>query len=126
MSSVQIEHVNVTVRDPNHTAKLLATIFDWRIRWEGAAQSGGYTVHVGGDESYLALYTQRGVETPEEVFGKGHPLNHVGILVSDLDETERRVEAVGLVPFGHASYEPGRRFYFLDPDGTEFEVVSYR
>ena len=22
--------------------------------------------------------------------------------------------------------DPGRRFYFLDPDGIEYEVVSYR
>ena len=22
-------------------------------------------------------------------------------------------------------YEPGRRFYFFDPDGIEYEVVSY-
>ncbi len=25
----------------------------------------------------------------------------------------------------HADYEPGRRFYFHDEDGIEFEVVSY-
>jgi hypothetical protein len=31
-----------------------------------------------------------------------------------------------LRPFAHADYAPGRRFYFLDPDGIEYEVVSYR
>ena len=35
------------------------------------------------------------------------------------------VVAAGLTPFSHADYEPGRRFYFLDPDGIEYEVVSY-
>ncbi|MGJ8556368.1 MAG: VOC family protein, partial [Sulfitobacter geojensis] len=25
----------------------------------------------------------------------------------------------------HADYEPGRRFYFHDTDGVEFEVVQY-
>jgi glyoxylase I family protein len=35
------------------------------------------------------------------------------------------VKAEGLEPFGHADYQPGRRFYFLDADGIEFEVVSY-
>jgi glyoxylase I family protein len=34
------------------------------------------------------------------------------------------VEA-GLTPFSHGDYDPGRRFYFLDPDGIEYEVVSY-
>ena len=33
--------------------------------------------------------------------------------------------ADGLTPFSHGDYEPGRRFYFLDPDGVEYEVVSY-
>ena len=31
----------------------------------------------------------------------------------------------GYEPFSHADYEPGRRFYFLDRDGIEFEVISY-
>ena len=56
---------------------------------------------------------------------KGAPLNHVGVQVDDLDTIEMRVKAVGLVPFSHGDYEPGRRFYFLDPDGIEYEVVSY-
>ena len=42
-----------------------------------------------------------------------------------LDATEARVVAAGLVPFSHGDYAPGRRFYFLDPDGIEYEVISY-
>ncbi len=61
-----------------------------------------------------------------EDFAKGQPLNHIGVEVDDLDATEARVVAAGLTPFSHADYEPGRRFYFLDPDGIEYEVVSYR
>ena len=30
------------------------------------------------------------------------------------------------MPFNHGDYDPGRRFYFLDPDGIEYEVISYR
>ena len=56
---------------------------------------------------------------------KGVPLNHVGIQVEDLDAVEERVVAAGLVPFSHGDYEPGRRFYFMDWDGIEFEIVSY-
>jgi hypothetical protein len=43
----------------------------------------------------------------------------------NLDAAEARVIAAGLRPFSHAGYEPGRRFYFLDLDGIEYEVVSY-
>ena len=34
--------------------------------------------------------------------------------------------AAGLKPFNHGDYDPGRRFYFLDPDGIEYEIISYR
>ena len=49
----------------------------------------------------------------------------VAITVDDLDAAEKAVTAHGLTPFGHDDYEPGRRFYFFDWDGIEFEVVSY-
>jgi len=35
------------------------------------------------------------------------------------------VRAYGLEPFSFGDYDPGRRFYFLDPDGVEFEIVTY-
>jgi len=52
-------------------------------------------------------------------------LNHLGIVVDDLDDAEERVTAAGLTPRSHADYEPGRRFYFDDADGLEFEVIAY-
>ena len=123
MPSPFIEHVNITVRDPDRSAALIANLFDWHIRWEGPSMLGGRTVHVGDDRFYLALYAPAG--TPDVTFAKGQPLNHVGIVVDDLDALEARVVAAGLIPFSHGDYEPGRRFYFLDSDGIEFEVVSY-
>lgn len=113
-----LEHVNITVSDPARTAAMLDEIFGWKRRWEGPSKLGGRTIHVGTDDVYLAVYTNG--STPP----KGR-LNHVGILVDDLDETERRVVAAGFQPFNHGDYEPGRRFYFLDHDGIEFEIVSY-
>lgn len=120
-----IEHVNITVRDPAASAALFAKLFDWHERWSGPSLMGGHTVHVGDERFYLALYTHDGAATPASTFAKGNPLNHIGLLVDDLDAIERRVIDAGLVPFSHGDYEPGRRFYFLDPDGTEFEIVSY-
>ncbi len=46
--------------------------------------------------------------------------------VDDLDAIEALVIAAGLTPFSHDNYDPGRRFYFFDPDGIEYEVVSYK
>jgi predicted enzyme related to lactoylglutathione lyase len=125
MSKPRLEHVNVTVTDPERAARLLEVLFDWHVRWTGPARNGGRTIHVGSDDDYIALYTGRGAYGPE-TFVKGQPFNHVGVEVDDLTAVEAKVVAAGLKPFGHEDYDPGRRFYFLDPDGIEYEVVSYR
>ncbi len=124
MATPYIEHVNLTVSDPDRSAALLRDLFGWHIRWEGPALGGGRTIHVGDDRFYLALYAPSAAPD-RDIFRKGRPFNHVGLVVDDLDAMERKVVAAGLVPFSHGDYEPGRRFYFLDPDGTEFELVSY-
>lgn len=126
MATPRIEHVNITVRDPDRAARLMGELFGWQVRWQGPALNGGRTVHVGSEEQYLALYTPRETALTDEDFAKGRPLNHVGVEVDDIAATEAKVMAAGLVPFNHGDYEPGRRFYFLDPDGIEYEVVSYR
>jgi catechol 2,3-dioxygenase-like lactoylglutathione lyase family enzyme len=125
MALARIEHVNFTVRDPDRTARLLESVFGWHVRWQGPSMAGGRTVHVGTDDHYVALYTAPDTVYTDEHFIKGRPFNHVALEVDDLDETEAKVVAAGLTPFSHGDYEPGRRFYFLDPDGIEYEVVSY-
>jgi catechol 2,3-dioxygenase-like lactoylglutathione lyase family enzyme len=122
MPSGHLEHVNITVSDIDRSAALLERLMGWHIRWRGPSQLGGETIHVGGENDYIAVYTRGPV--PDR-FAKGQPLNHVGLVVDDLDAAEAVVKAAGLAPFNHADYEPGRRFYFFDWDGIEFEMVSY-
>ncbi len=118
-----LEHVNLTVANPERSAQLMTDLFGWRIRWQGPAQGGGRTIHVGDERCYIAFYAEPG--TPRGSWPKGEPLNHVALVADDLDEVERRVIAAGLTPFSHGDYEPGRRFYFFDFDGIEFEMVDY-
>jgi catechol 2,3-dioxygenase-like lactoylglutathione lyase family enzyme len=125
MSTLRIEHVNVTVSDPERAARLMQALFGWRVRWQGPARDDGRTIHVGSDEHYIALYTEPSAAYTEQDFAKGRPLNHIGVEVDDIEAVERKVVAEGLTPFNHGAYHPGRRFYFLDPDGIEYEVVSY-
>ena len=124
-STAQLEHVNMTVADPQRSADLMRDLFGWHIRWEGPSTLGGHTIHVGTEDQYLALYTNDSIEKTEPEFRKGEPLNHVAMTVDDLDEVEARVLAAGLKPFSHGDYDPGRRFYFFDWNGIEFEIVSY-
>lgn len=124
----QLEHTNYSVSDPARTAQMLIDIFGWHIRWQGDARDGsGYTVHVGTDDAYVALYA-----TPGQMQDRDHDpyvtvagLNHIGVVVEDFEATETRVRAAGFTPGEHHDYEPGRRFYFFDHDGIEYEVVNY-
>lgn len=126
MKKAIVEHVNLTVRYPEKVAKDLCQIFAWEVRWSGPSLDEGETIHVGEDDSYLALYTHPDItdlesRTPKIIAN----LNHVGIVVDDLDDIEGRVISHGFKPFSHRDYEPGRRFYFLMDDEIEIEVISY-
>lgn len=118
----RLEHVNITVTDIERSAELLKNLLGWKQRWRGPAQNGGETIHVGSADSYLAIYTNGKDQSGQK---KGRPLNHVGLLVDDLSRAEQVIKDSGLKPYGHDDYEPGKRFYFFDWDGVEFEVVSY-
>ena len=124
----RLEHLNVTVKDPDATAAMLGDLFGWRIRWSGDAIHGGRSVHVGGPDSYLALYTGPGNQAQTEAdnsYLMRGGLNHIGVVVADLDAVEAAVKARGYTPHSHADYEPGRRFYFHEENGIEIEVVAY-
>ena len=94
-----------------------------------AAINGGYTVHVGTDDAYVAVYTGpdggKAQTAPHNNYLQRGGLNHIGIVVDDLDAVEAKVKALGLETHNHGDYEPGRRFYFHDETGMEFEVVAY-
>lgn len=122
-----LEHVNVTVSDPDRTAALMCALFGWRVRWSGPAKNGGRSVHVGEEDTYLAVYAWRPAPAAPETasYEQAGGLNHIGVVVDDLEAVEARVIAAGFAPFSHADYEPGRRFYFRDNDNIEFEIVSY-
>ena len=118
MEHISLEHANITVSDPEKTAAWMQTVFGWRIRWQGPALNTGYTVHVGTDAQYLALYCPADLQkTPSDPDGFLGGLNHIGVCVRDLVACESRAKKAGFTPRDHAEYEPGSRFYFHDFDG---------
>lgn len=127
MAKAMLEHVNVTVSDPQRTAARLCDLFGWHIRWQGEAKDNGYTVHVGSDDSYVAVYNKgKPIGDGIDSYSTRGGLNHIGIVVDDLDAVEAKVVEAGYAPHSHGDYEPGRRFYFRDDDNIEIEVVSYQ
>lgn len=122
----RLEHANLTVSDAAETARWMAELFGWRIRWQGPVSLGGHTVHIGSEDQYLALYQPpEPTQPPSDDRRRRGRLNHVGVVTQDLAAIEERVRALGFEPCNHADYEPGRRFYFHDRDGIEYEVVEY-
>jgi len=124
MSAIRLEHVNFTVSNAEATASMLQTLFGWHIRWRGTSNSGWPVIHVGSETSYLALFQPR--TSDDEPAPTGGRFNHVGVEVEDLDAVEAKLHELGLKAHHADDYDPGRRFYFFDPDGIEYEVVSYR
>ena len=125
MTTAYLEHANITVKNPDELASLLCTLFGWKVRWSGGAKNDGYTVHVGNDKDYLALYRPKIINDIESDYKTLANINHIGIVVPNLDETEQRVLALNFNTFSHGEYEPGRRFYFMAQQNLEIEVVSY-
>ena len=126
MTPAILEHVNITVSDPKVTAVMLQDIFGWHIRWEGSSMDNGYTVHVGSDHNYIALYrTGTPIQSDITSYKMLSGLNHIALIVDDLDKAEERILASGFETENHGDYEPGHRFYFRDHDSIEYEVISY-
>lgn len=122
-----LEHANINVSDPLATATWLSEIFGWSIRWQGSSLETGFSVHVGTETGYVALlaYGQQSKLNQDRHTTIG-ATNHIGIFVDDIDEAERRVISAGFEPRAHQDYAPGRRFYFFDNDGLEWEVASHQ
>lgn len=121
-----LEHANVTVSDGDATAAWMGDLFGWHIRWKGAAKGTGQSIHVGTDTQYLALYTPgEGISDKPDSYHTCGGLNHIAVVVDDLDAVEKAVTDAGFPTSNHADYEPGRRFYFHDHDNIEYEVVQY-
>ena len=126
--TVRLEHANIIVRDIDATIRFLQAAFpEFRIRFEGKDLRGRRWVHIGTNDSYIAL-TQSTVE-PEERWKPyvGLPgINHLAYEVDDVDALRDRLRSAGYqdstVPNNHA-YR--RRVYFYDPDGNDWEFVQY-
>ena len=72
-------------------------VFEWPVRWQGAARGSGQSVHVGGEVSYIALYCPYAATAPDSYHCLSG-LNHIGVVVDDIGKVERRVQKAGFPP----------------------------
>jgi catechol 2,3-dioxygenase-like lactoylglutathione lyase family enzyme len=119
-----IEHVNLTVTDLDRSIAFYADLLDLHVRWKGPIDDARLGAHVGDDRSYLALFEANDGGAVDHDYARVG-VNHFGFVVDDLDEVRARLDALGATVHLEGDYDPGRRIYFLDPDGYEVEVVAY-
>lgn len=126
MKKIHLEHVNITVSDPEKTAAWMYEVFDWPVRWQGPALGSGRSLHVGSEASYIALYcSNEATDAAPDSYRCLSGLNHIGVVGDDLDLVEAQVRKAEFTPYSHTDYAPGRRFYFKDHDEIEYEVAQY-
>lgn len=126
--SVRLEHANLIVRDIDATIAFLKTAFpEFRIRSDQTDADGTRWVHVGTDDTYVAL-NAASVEPAERWTPyEGVPgVNHLAFEVDDVEALRQRLAAAGYEDSTVPNKHPFRkRIYFLDPDGNDWEFVQY-
>ena len=119
-----LEHVNLTVSNMERSAAFYCDLLDLQVRWKGTTSDGTPAAHVGDNRFYLALFQAKEAgRAPSDYTVVG--LNHFGYVVDSLDSVKRKLATLGVEPHMEHDYEPGKRLYFLDPDGIEVELVEY-
>jgi catechol 2,3-dioxygenase-like lactoylglutathione lyase family enzyme len=132
--AARLEHANINVRSIDETIRFLTAAFpEFRVRGRGEVE-GRPWVHVGTDDSYLALneFEPKSAESTGGVVGSEppafgtEPLNHLGFVVDDAEALASRLRSAG---FREGFVAPAHKYrirkYFLDADGNEWEFVEY-
>lgn len=124
----RLEHANLLVRDIDATLAFVRTAFpEFGIRHDGRDPDGTRWVHVGTDETYLAL-NQSTVEPAErwEPYTGKPGVNHLAFEVADAESLRARMTEAGYEDSTPPNHHPHRkRVYFMDPDGNDWEFVQY-
>ena len=117
---MKLEHANLNVSSIDAAVKFLTTAFpEFHIRGGGEVE-GQRWVHVGTDETYVALNETDKPQSTDGVF------NHLGYVVDDVDGLAERMTAAGFREGFIAPAHPYRkRRYFHDADDVEWEFVEY-
>jgi catechol 2,3-dioxygenase-like lactoylglutathione lyase family enzyme len=126
--AVRLEHANLTVRDIEGMIRFLKTAFpEFKVRGEGISQDGGRWVHIGTQDTYIALSPAK--TTPEKPWTpyRGFAgVNHLAYEVDDVEALRERMKSAGYkdsTPPNAHRYR--KRIYFYDPEGNDWEFVQY-
>ncbi len=126
--AIHLEHANLGVHDIDAMIGYLRTAFpEFRVRHDDTGADGRRWVHVGTDDTYLALNQADSDRPPPGHPYQGRPgMNHLGFVVDDVDALRSRMLAAGYEESTIPNSHPYRkRVYFYDPEGNDWEFVQY-
>ena len=126
--TLRLEHANLIVRDIDAAIRFLQTAFpEFRLRFDGADASGKRWVHLGTNETYIALTQSTSEPAQRWTPYTGVPgVNHLAYEVDDVDALRTRLAAAGYRDSTVPNNHPYRkRVYFYDPDGNDWEFIQY-
>ncbi|MDB3906775.1 VOC family protein [Crocinitomicaceae bacterium] len=125
MSTFYLEHANITVNNLDKAVHFFKTAFPHFEKRGGGESNGKIWIHFGDATTYVALNTS----TENKHIVKNYDssgINHLGFVVSDLDNIASRLSKAGFKRSFPKQIEKFRiRDYFNDADGNEYEFVEY-
>ena len=126
--TIKLEHANLCVRDIDEMVRFLQAAFpEFKIRHDETDNDGNRWVHIGTDDTYLAL--NQATKEPEVTWSpyEGLPgVNHLAYEVNDADAVRKRLKSAGYTDNTVENKHPYRkRVYFYDPEGNDWEFVQY-
>lgn len=126
---LQLEHLNLVVRDMKQTLEFYQAAFPhWKIRCQGEGEWYGvyrHWLHFGDDYQYLS-FNDNGQGENKNLQSNDMGLSHFAFVTSNLDDVILRLKLAGFVvdkQGGNSSYR--KNCYYLDPNGYEVEFVEY-
>jgi catechol 2,3-dioxygenase-like lactoylglutathione lyase family enzyme len=125
---IRLEHANLAVADVDGMIEFLRTAFpSFRHRGAGKTLLGTRWVHLGNDDTYIALNEASSEPAEPWVPYAGKPgTNHLGYEVDGVEALRERLLAAGYQESTVPNTHPHRRrVYFYDPEGNDWEFVQY-
>jgi len=123
-NNIYLEHANISVSNLDEGVRFFQTAFpEFKVRG-GEPEGQKPWLHVGIDDTYVALNIRAGKDRPAPYSGLG--INHIGFVVSDVESIATRLLKAGYTrSYPKQIHEFRIRDYFYDADGNDYEFIQY-
>ena len=126
-----LDHLNLSVADLADTVRWYALVFDFEQVEAGVNDDGQPWAILQSGQALLCVYQRPGATFVDRFARKArgeHGIAHFALKLSDREEFERRVKALGVrYTYGDGAirYPASTSFYVADPTGYQIEVVFW-